>query len=247
MRPRDLFDKTELEHALPPGNEERFNGFGIMGLPFSSGHILALRRFVASSVGNGYTSVWHRNPDSEWTFYANEVPWHSCTRYFGKQATQAIVTPISINWLDDFSFEVSIESAELYWTVTVMATPATTAMNMIGNVLPDSAWKNETILNMMSKVAGAALGVQKVGLSGIVPNGQHFIANPKTIWAVKESSASIAGVDFGEPAPLKEQANLADFWIPQKGILAFGQAYFDLFDSSKHSANTTRTAQGSAA
>ncbi|MFD3003352.1 hypothetical protein ACFS7Z_23530 [Pontibacter toksunensis] len=247
MSPRYLSDKIELEHALPPGDEERFNGFGIMGLPFSSGHILALRRFVASSVGSGYTSVWHRNPDSEWAFYANEAPWHSCTRYFGKQAAQAIVTPIAIKWLDDLSFGVSIEGADLYWSVTVEATPATRVMNMIGNMLPDSAWKNETILNMMSKVAGVALGVQKVGLSGFVPNGQHFIANLKTIWAVKESRASIAGVDFGEPAPLKEQANLADFWISQKGILAFGQAYFELFNPGKHPAATTRAAQGSAA
>lgn len=216
-----------------------------MGLPFSSGHILALRRFVASSLGSGYTSVWHRDAALDWTFYANETPWHSCTRYFGKQAAHAFFTPIFIKWIDDFSFEVTIESADLYWYVTVAATPATTAMNLIGKVLPDSAWKNETILTMMSKVAGSALGVQKVGLSGFVPNGQHFIANPRTIWAVKESRASIAGVDFGEPAPLKEQANLADFWIPQKGILAFGQAYFDVFDAQKHSADTTKTTRRS--
>jgi hypothetical protein len=35
----------------------------LMGLPLASGHILAMRRFPASSVGPGYTSVWHRGPE----------------------------------------------------------------------------------------------------------------------------------------------------------------------------------------
>ena len=45
-----------------PGQEERFSGYGVMGLPFRSGHVLALRRFPVTSVGPGYTSVWWRDP-----------------------------------------------------------------------------------------------------------------------------------------------------------------------------------------
>lgn len=239
MKPRELAQKLEKNITLPEGLEERFNGFGVMGLPFSSGHVLALRRFMVSSVGNGYTSVWHRGPEKSWTFYADVDPWHSCTRYFGQQAVQAFVTPITINWLDDVSFEVAIESASLYWYVRVAATPATMIMNTLGTVLPNRAWKNELVLNIMGKLAGAALGLQKVGLTGVVPNGQHFIANPKIIWAVKQSHATLAGEDLGKPMPLQDQAHLVDFWIPQKGILAFGQAYFDVFDPRKHSAATT--------
>jgi hypothetical protein len=239
MTPREQAQKLENNLTLPEGSEERFNGFGVMGLPFSSGHVLALRRFMASSVGNGYTSVWHRGPDKSWTFYADVDPRHACTRYFGRQAAQAVVTPITIRWLDDFSFEVTIERASLYWYVSVEATPATMVMNALGTVLPDSAWKNELVLKVMGKVAGAALGLHKVGLTGIVPNGQHFIANPKIIWAVQQSYATLAGADLGKPMPLQDQAHLVDFWIPQKGILAFGQAYFDVFDPDKHSAATT--------
>jgi hypothetical protein len=234
MTPRKQAQKLENHITLPEGSEERFNGFGVMGLPFSSGHVLALRRFMASSVGNGYTSVWHRSPDKSWTFYADVDPRHACTRYFGRQAAQALVTPITIKWLDDFSFEVTIESANLYWYVSATATPATVIMNAIGAVLPQSAWKHALVLRIMGKMAGAALGLQKVGLTGVAPNGQHFKANPKTIWAVKQSHASLAGEDLGKPMPLQDQAHLVDFWIPQKGILAFGQAYFDVFDPGKH-------------
>jgi hypothetical protein len=33
-----------------------------MGLPFASGHILGLRRWTASSVGDRFTSIWQRDP-----------------------------------------------------------------------------------------------------------------------------------------------------------------------------------------
>lgn len=53
----------ETEHAgLPGGDEERFSSWGVMGLPFRSGNILAFRRFPASSIGPGYSAVWHRDP-----------------------------------------------------------------------------------------------------------------------------------------------------------------------------------------
>jgi hypothetical protein len=39
---------------------ERFAGYGVMGLPFRSGHYLALRHFPASSIGPGFRAVWHR-------------------------------------------------------------------------------------------------------------------------------------------------------------------------------------------
>ena len=238
MTPRELAKQLEVNPTLPEGTEERFNGYGLMGMPFSSGHVLALRRFVASSIGSGYTSVWHRNPEKSWTFYADTDPRHSCTRYFGNKAAQALVTPININWLNEFSFEVTVAHVQLRWFVAIAATPVTKAMNAMGSVLPQFAWKNEVVLSLMGKMAAIGLGLQKVGLSGKVPNGQHFIANPKKIWAVTESHATIAGEDLGTPTPLQQQASLQDFWIPQQGILAFGQVYFDMFDASKHSAAT---------
>jgi len=44
LRPRDLVARLEAAPSMPPGSAERFNGYGVMGLPFRSGHILALRR-----------------------------------------------------------------------------------------------------------------------------------------------------------------------------------------------------------
>jgi hypothetical protein len=47
---------------LPTGDDERVIGFGVMGLPFASGHYLAYRDFPATSFSPAYKSVWHRVP-----------------------------------------------------------------------------------------------------------------------------------------------------------------------------------------
>ncbi len=72
--PRSQIERLESAPQLPDGADERFSGYGVMGLPFRSGHVLALRRFPASSIGPGYTSVWHRDPDGAWTFFATASP-----------------------------------------------------------------------------------------------------------------------------------------------------------------------------
>ena len=68
---------------MPEGEGERFFGYAVIGLPFDSGHVLSLRRFPASSIGPGYTSVWHRDPEGRWTFYQDALPELACSRYFG--------------------------------------------------------------------------------------------------------------------------------------------------------------------
>ncbi|EUA41225.1 hypothetical protein I549_1832 [Mycobacterium avium subsp. avium 2285 (R)] len=68
--PLDAATAVLDDPALPAGDDERFVGFGVMGLPFGSGHYLALRQFPATSFSPGYRSVWHRDRDGVWTFYA---------------------------------------------------------------------------------------------------------------------------------------------------------------------------------
>src|SRR5579859_5441668 len=46
---------------------EYARGWGVFSLPFSSGHILALRVFHDTSFGKPYVSVWHRAPAGTWS------------------------------------------------------------------------------------------------------------------------------------------------------------------------------------
>jgi hypothetical protein len=42
------------------------------------------------------------------------------------------------------------------------------------------------------------------------------------------------------PAPLPEQVHLGDFWIPQRGLLAFGDGLFEEYDPMQHQQAATR-------
>jgi hypothetical protein len=217
------------------------SGYGVMGLPFRSGHVLAMRRFAASSIGPGYTSIWHRRPDGEWVFYTNVAPDQSCPRFFGADALDAVETQIELGWTAPFFLRVAMPAVSFEWEIALGATAATRLMNVMGRLLPNPAWRSPAVLMTMSSVAGLLLGVGRVGLQGTVPNGQRFIANPRTMWTVIRSRARLGGEQFGPPGPVHPQAHLGDFWIPQRGILAIGEAHFERFDPVRHSSRTSRT------
>ena len=238
-----LVEKLEATPTLPPGSDERFNGYAGMGVPFMSGHILAMRRFAVTSIGPGYTSVWHRNPAGEWFFYTTAPARQSCPRYFGVMASDYVQTDIQIQWKADNHLRILVPSIPLEWEVGMRLTLATRMMNFIASILPDAAWRSTAFLAAMGMMAGPMLGVEHVSLSGNVPNGQHFIANPRVIWAITDSHAVLAGEDLGLPGPVYPQAHLADFWIPQQGLFAIGKSYFETFNPARHSAVITGAKQ----
>lgn len=239
--PRDLVESLEQDSGPYPGNSERFSGYGVMGLTFAAGHILGLRKFPTSSVGPGYISIWYRNPEGQWTFYQNVPPQQACSRYFGAAVSEVLLREITIEWTGTHSFTVTIgEDVNLRWQVSLTATTTTRLMNTLSSGLPEGLWHNNKFLKVMSGLASFMLGAGRIGLTGMAPNGQSFVANPRQIWFIDSSTASLRGQDFGSIGPLKNQARLGDFWIPQRGIFAIGGADFELYDPSRHRLTTSR-------
>lgn len=78
----------------------------------------------------------------------------------------------------------------------------------------------------MPRGAGPALRAGRVRLTGLAPNGQHFVANPLIMWVATDSRANVRSVDLGEMGPAPEQAHLRDFAIPQRGMFVVGRAMF---------------------
>src|SRR6185295_14938571 len=99
MNPRQITEQIEREQVLIKGPGERFSGFAIMGVSFSSGYVLAMRRFPKSSLGKGYTSVWLRDPMGKWTFYQDRPAEFACSRYYGKVLSRIVQTKIEIDWI----------------------------------------------------------------------------------------------------------------------------------------------------
>jgi hypothetical protein len=224
---RDWAQRAEADARVPEGEgTDRFSGYSVMGLTFRSGHVLALRRFPATSVGPGYTSVWHRSPQGQWTFYSTVPPQDGCSKYFGQAVQVEITACIALTWIGPQQLRINVMGPRpVQWDLWMKATLATRMMNVSAGWMPRSWWQNRFVLRTMSRVAGAVLGTGRMNLVGRTPNGYEFAANPTRIWMVASSRAVVNGVDAGEIGPLEEQARLRDFWIPQRGMFAMGKAF----------------------
>ena len=226
MKPPAHFARRAEEHpVLPRGTCDRVSGYGVMGLPFSSGHILGLRRWTASSVGDAFTSIWHRDAAGTWTFYESVDSAIGCTRYFGAEVDRIVRGPIHLDWETPDRLHVRTGDEAVDWTIDARSTLVTRIMSAMGVAMPLAAWRAPAVLGAMGAVAGRVLGAGKVQLTGDTSNAQRFDANPRRIWYVTASHAVVEGEDLGAPAPLAEQAHMADFYFPQRGILAVGRVF----------------------
>lgn len=227
-QPADLAQQRETNSQLPPGPWERVTGYGVMGLPFRSGHVLGLRRWTASSISEGFTSIWHRDPEGSWTFYETAPSEVACTRYFGVGVDRVCTEPIELQWEGPKRLRVhTVRDSGVDWTIEVGASLVTGMMSAVGSALPVRVWRSPPVLGVMGHVAGWALRAGTVRLTGMTANAQPFAANPQRIWYVTESRATVNGDDLGPIGPLAEQAHLGDFYFPQRGIFAMGRVYVD--------------------
>lgn len=223
--PAELARQVEEHPRLPAAECERLSGYGVMGLPFASGHVLGLRRWTASSVGEAFTSIWHRDPAGRWTFYETAPSEVACTRYFGGDVDDVRVVPIAVEWEDERRLHVSSLDGAVDWTLELGSTPLTCLMSVVGSALPFPAWRSRTVLAAMGRVAAWSLSVGRINLTGMTSNGQRFDANPLRIWYVIDSHAVVDGQKLGPIGPLAEQAHVSDFYIPQRGIFAIGRVF----------------------
>jgi len=220
--------------VLPPGDDERFVGFGIMGLPFANGHYLAMRQIPATTFAPPYVSVWHRNPSCNWTFYATTPGQQSCARYFSSATpNDAVQCDIDVAWTGPQSVHIDIPG-RLQWTVELQSTRATRVMSKISGRLSEPTWTNPVMLRRLSRVARRTLDIGDVRLTGRAPNGQCYSMAPKQVWMVADSRALVHGRDLGPSGPLLRQARLGDFLMPQRGIGMVGSGHFETFDPDRH-------------
>jgi hypothetical protein len=234
QNPHDAVSAVFDNPVLPDGDDERFTGFGVMGLPFESGHYLALRQFPSASFAPAYLSVWHRDPAGNWTFYATTPAEQSCARYFSSAAGNgAVQCDIDFTWITPWWFRVTIPGL-LEWSVHMQSTFASRTLTTVAGLLPESAWTNRSMLAVIGGIAGVTLRAGEIRLSGAAPNGQHFMVAPRKVWAVSASRAILRGEDLGPIGRLAEQAKLADFRPPQTGICVVGTGHFENFDETVH-------------
>lgn len=218
---------------LPDGDDERFAGYGIMAQPFRSGHVLALRRFPHTSIGDGYTSVWHCDPDGRWTMWDDVGPLCSCPRYFGPALAASHECRIDVDWPDAWTVRVRIDGT-LDWQTTITPTPSTRLMSAVGSRLPDRWWRNGAVLTAMSRAAGPTLRAGAIRLSGAVPTGQWFRVKIPHVWRTTDVAATLRGEPLGPAGPVRDQRWLGGFALPNRGLFAIGRVTIETYQPERH-------------
>lgn len=224
--PADVIAALERGVPLPSGPGHRFAGYGILGVRFASGDLLALRRFPVASSGCGYTAVWHRRADGAWTFHTDATCDQGCTSHFAPALERIAVSPIRLEWESPWRLRIAVDGGrEIAWTVTLAAGWRTRLATSVAALVPDAWWTRPRPLQAIALAARAMLGTGPLRLTGQLPSGARYFSNPRRLWQIDASRASIRGVDLGAVARLTEPIALGDFVIPRRPLLASGPLF----------------------
>lgn len=226
MTPRAVIEAIERDIFMPAEPGDVFSGWGVIGVPFQSGHVLALRRYVLSSLGPAYTSIWHRDPADRWTFYSTVTPDCSCARFYGARIDRNVVTPIDLEWTTPWTLQTRV-GRTLTWRVTLHSSPMSRLFNTMTQLLPERAWRLPAVLRSVGLAADAAFGTGRIHRTGRTPNGHQFVIHPRQLWLIDASTAHVSGHDVGPLGPLAAQAALDDMRLPPRGLFAVTSVRFE--------------------
>ena len=224
--PRDFVATLEAHPVVPEGAADRFAGYGVLGLTFESGDVLAARRCAASSIGPGYTSVWHRAPERPWTFFQDVGSMAGCSRYFASGADRVERASIRIVWTGATRLVVLVdEGTTLEWHMELADALVPDAISRLARAAPDRVWSRPRLMNPIAATCGGLLGVGRVRLAGRTPSAFDFRARPSGLWRIADSRAVIRGRHLGAPVTARVQPRLGDLWIPRRGLFVVAQTY----------------------
>ena len=157
-----------LTAAISPGageppwpGQEYVRGWGVFGLPFDSGHVLALRVFPQGSFGS-YRTVWHRDPDGRWAIHADAPRVDlACPRYYGAACDHVGPARIGLEWTGPRELRVTMDEPALSWTVVAARSPVMGLLNPASARLPLVSWR-PTALVRARELLARSLGMGRL-------------------------------------------------------------------------------------
>jgi hypothetical protein len=210
---------------LPDGPGDRYAGYAVLDVRFASRDILALRRFPMTSVGIGYTSVWHRGPEGDWTLFTDVPAPHGCSRYFAAMFARTVVAPIRIDWRGPRSLVIEVDGGRtLKWRLDLAPSAATALFNAASGVLP---WARRRPVSLARSFLDLALKAGGLRLVKNVPEGIRVHALPQAVWTVNGSRARLCGRDLGCLHADMNAPGRVELWRPRRSLFAAGALLID--------------------
>ena len=225
--------------AIVPGrgeppwpDHEYVRGWGVFGLPFDSGHVLALRVFPQNSFAP-YCTVWHRDPAGRWSIFVDgPSPDIACPRYYGQACDLITDSRIDLEWVGPRSLRVRVDDPALDWHLTLKRAPLLGLLNPVGAAMPLGTWRSP-LLRRARELMARGLGMGLIELAGPMPSGHDGLLMPERMHLVKHSTATLDGADLGRAARVKENPTIGGVPLPARGVLSFGQAVWPIRDAEE--------------
>ncbi|WP_158059583.1 hypothetical protein [Halorussus halophilus] len=196
-----------------------------MVLPFSTGHLLALRVWPQSSFGP-YVSVWHRPPGGEWSIYSDGPSLDTtCPRYWGPATEEAALANIDVTWTGPNELRVEMDDPQLVWTLSVSAPPLLERLNAVHASLPLWTWKPSLFVRTRELLAKQVFDIGDVRFSFRTASGHDTVIMPEEEYAIPDSDATLEGQSLGSPTQLRENPTIGDVPLPTHPCFVFGEAH----------------------
>jgi hypothetical protein len=224
------FDEGRGEAPWP--GHEYVRGWGIFGLPFDSGHVLALRVFPQSSFGP-YRTVWHRDPEGRWSIFVDAPRLDgACPRYYGPACDHVGHARIELTWTGPRTLQVRMDEPRLEWRLSVARSPVTGLLNPVSARLPLASWRPRVLVRARERLA-RALGMGELEMTGTMPSGHRGLLMPQRMYLIGDSQATLDGTALGRPTRLKDNPTIGGVPLPARGVLSIGQAMWEIRDPAE--------------
>jgi len=224
---------AELAGSIQPAQRtssrpgfEHVRGYGVMAMPFSSGHVLVLRVFPENDFAP-YTTIWHRTPERGWSIFVDGPELDTaCPRYFGVAAERVAFARIELSWPEPSQLLVRMEDPRLEWTIALTTTPVLKVMNLIHPRLPEASWRPLVLVRLREWMARALFDMGDIRLIDTTPSGHQVVLMPERIYFVASSTARLEGSDLGPPTRSTDNPTIGVTKLSARPAFAFGRAYF---------------------
>jgi hypothetical protein len=227
--------------SFPWPNHEYVRGWGVFGLPFDSGHVLALRVFPENDFAP-YSTVWHRTPNGSWSIFADAPRLDvACPRYYGPACRVTSLTHIELKWLGPMSLQITMRSPRFDWKVEATETPLLRILNRISPSLPLWTWKADVLVHAREFMAKSLLDMGSIRMRGMMPSGHIGTLMPERMYFIESSTATLDDVSLGRPTHLNEPPVIGNVTLPCRGVLAVGQAAWKILDPGEYQRTRAET------
>ena len=238
----ELTDLPARRGSFPWPNHEYVRGWGVFGLPFDSGHYLALRVFPENDFAP-YRTVWHRDPAGSWSIFADAPRLDiACPRFYAPACAVTADARIDVRWTGPMSLRITMEAPALDWTVEATETSLLRIVNAISPGLPLWTWKRASLLRARELMAERLLGLGPIRLKGRMPSGHVGTLMPQRMYFIESSSATLDGDNLGRPTHTAGPIDIGGVPLPCRGVLAVGQAAWEILDPAEYQRTRAATA-----